>query len=228
MVLRSQAAVHAAVCGVYSATTVGQRLETTIPKPGGRPLLPVPLHSYPHPHPWIYAHCTPSLKCNWCSPQRPLTRQPIPLRMHPHSQALYHNPLRGTTNSATPTPRSSVPKTQQQQVGTKGVAQPELASTKCVAIFAAPQPLATWGPARRMQAGAQSAPRPRTGCGPPPRPCVVRLQPHATPVAVQNFPYLPYNLTGMISHLGLHAGRPRKAFRRPYNSKCTKIPGFWL
>ena len=172
----------------------------------------------------------PASKCNLRSPQCPLTQQPIPPHMHPHSRAWHHSPLRGTTTtttSATPTPRSNVPETQQQQVGTKGVAQTESASTECAAMFAAPQPLATWGPPRRMQA-AQSAPSPRTGCGPPPR--LVRCAPpngrhtgcgtkfSAPPLQAQgdDFPPRP-------------PGRPRRASRRPCNNaKCTKIPSFWL
>ena len=55
-----------------------------------------------------------------------------------------------------------------------------------------------------------------------------RPQPHATPVAVQNFLYLPCNLRGMISHPGLQEGheKPPEGHATVQNAQKYPVSGY--
>ena len=75
-----------------------------------------------------------------------------------------------------------------------------------------------------MQAAAQYAPRPRTGYGPPPRPVRCAPPTDATSVEVQNFLYLPCNLKGMISHLGLQGGQEKSPEGHATVQNAQKYP----
>ena len=86
------------------------------------------------------------------------------------------------------------------------MAQPELASTNYVAMFAASEPLATRVLLGVCKQGHNLFSGPEQVVGLLPVPCVVRPQPHPTPVPVQNFPSLPCNLRGVITDLGLQEG----------------------